>query len=247
MTAAHVEQPHRPEEHRPERQRVERVSAVAVAAVIIGFSTWVLLTLPLQPALILVLASVLAFVGWTTINYTHPVRSRKVVATYLCAVAFQLVHMAEEYTGHFPHEIVELFSSPRDWSERSFLLTFVFGFGALWCLAAAGALYQVRVANFMLWFYALGAGMLNAISHFVFPILKGGYFPGLYTAFGHLVLSVLLIYFLIQETRRLKTLEADAGRAEPSRQGEGTRTGSPLRRTSRRAHGLPQRRASSCV
>lgn len=172
MTAEHVEQL-----HQPAKQRVERVSAVAVAAVIIGFSTWVLLTLPLQPALILVLASILAFVGWITTNYSHPVRSRKVVATYLCAVAFQLVHMAEEYTGHFPHEIVELFSSPRDWTERSFLLTFVFGFGALWCLAAAGALYQVRVANFMLWFYALGAGMLNAISHFVFPILKGGVLP----------------------------------------------------------------------
>lgn len=219
MTAEHVEQL-----HQAPKRRVERVSAVAVAAVIIGFSTWVLSTLPLQPALILVLASTLAFVGWITTNYSHPVRSRKVVATYLCAVAFQLVHMAEEYTGHFPHEIVELFNSPRDWTERYFLLTFVFGFGALWCLAAAGALYQIRVANYMLWFYALGAGMLNAISHFVFPVLKGGYFPGLYTATGHLVMSGLLIYFLIQETRRLKTLEADAGTARSDGKAWGTST-----------------------
>ena len=76
----------------------------------------------------------------------------------------------------FPHEIVDLFDSPRDWSEQSFLLTFVFGFGAVWLLAGAGALYQVRVANYFLWFYALGAGLINAISHFVFPILEGGYF-----------------------------------------------------------------------
>jgi hypothetical protein len=27
------------------------------------------------------------------------------------------------------------------------LLTFVFGFGALWCLAVAGALYQIKIAN----------------------------------------------------------------------------------------------------
>jgi len=81
----------------------------------------------------------------------------------------------------------------------------VFGFGSLWCLAAAGALYQIRVANFMLWFYALGAGLLNAIAHFVFPVIKGGYFPGLYTAAGHLILSVLLITFLIQESRRLRS------------------------------------------
>ena len=82
--------------------------------------------------------------------------------------------MSEEYVGGFPHELVQLFSSPRDWSERSFLLTFVFGFGTLWVLAAAGALYRVRAANYMLWFYALGAGLLNAISHFVFPVIRGG-------------------------------------------------------------------------
>ena len=132
-------------------------------------------------------------------------RSCKVLATFLCAVAFQFVHMSEEYVGGFPHEITDLFDSPRPWSERAFLLTFVFGFGALWCLAAAGVLYQIRIANYMLWFYALGAGVLNAVSHFVFPILKGGYFPGLYTAAGHLVMSALLIRFLLQETASLRT------------------------------------------
>jgi hypothetical protein len=81
-------------------------------------------------------------------------------------------------------------------------------------MAAAGALYQIRIANYMLWFYALGAGVLNAISHFVFPIIKGGYFPGLYTAGGHLILSALLIYLLVDESRRLKA-EA-AGVAKPS-------------------------------
>jgi hypothetical protein len=39
-------------------------------------------------------------------------------------------------------------------------------------------------ANSLLWFYALGAGLIDAISHFVFSILKGGYFPRLYTATG---------------------------------------------------------------
>jgi hypothetical protein len=137
-------------------------------------------------------------------TYAYPVRTRKVIAVYLCAVSFQFIHMAEEYTGGFPHEIVDLFHSPREWTKKSFLLTFVFGFGSLWVLAAAGALYQIRIANYMLWFYALGAGLINAISHFVFPIIKGGYFPGLYTATGHLVMSVWLIYLLIKESKRLR-------------------------------------------
>jgi hypothetical protein len=211
--------------------RTERVSAVVVAAALLGFFAWVLLTLPIQPALILVVAGTLAWVGWVTTSYAHPVRSRKVIATYLCAVSFQLVHMAEEYTGGFPHEIVQLFHSSRPWSERSFLLTFVFGFGALWVLAAAGALYQVRIANFMLWFYALGAGLLNAVAHFVFPVLKGGYFPGLWTAGGHLVLSALLVYFLVEESRRLKA-EARLVRPSSSRRPSPGRARPPTPRAS---------------
>ena len=186
------------------RETPEWISAAVVAAAVAGFSAWVLITLPLPAAFILVASGWLAFAAWLKTTYIYPVKSRKVLATFLCAVAFQLIHMSEEYVGGFPHEIVDLFHSPRPWSERAFLLTFVFGFGALWCLAAAGALYQIRIANYMLWFYALGAGLLNAISHFVFPIIKGGYFPGVYTAAGHLVMSALLIRFLLQETARLK-------------------------------------------
>jgi hypothetical protein len=193
-----------------ERQTLERTSAVVVAVVISAFSAWALMTLPLQAAFILVAAAWVSFAAWLKTTYAYPVRSRKVLAIFLCAVAFQLIHMSEEYVGGFPHEIVDLFNSPRPWSERAFLLTFVFGFGALWCLAAAGALYQVRIANYMLWFYALGAGLLNAISHFVFPIIKGGYFPGAYTAAGHLVMSALLIRFMLQETARLKAAESTA-------------------------------------
>src|SRR5690242_10777888 len=111
------------------RQRPERITAIVVALMAIGFSTWVLLTLPIQAAAILTVASVVAWVAWMKTTYAYPVRSRKVIATYLCAISFQFIHMAEEYTGGFPHEIVDLFNSPREWTEKSFLLTFVFGFG----------------------------------------------------------------------------------------------------------------------
>jgi hypothetical protein len=143
-------------------------------------------------------------------TYAYPVRTRKVIAVYLAAISFQFIHMSEEYLGGFPHELTELFHTSRDWSEKSFLLTFVFGFGALWVLAAAGALYQLRIANFMLWFYALGAGLINAISHFAFPIIKGGYFPGVYTATGHLIMSILLIVLLVRESKRIRR-EAETG------------------------------------
>src|SRR5262245_11887016 len=63
-------QPHRP----------ERISAIVVAALAIGFTTWVLLTLPIQAAFILTLAAVLAWMGWIKTTYAHPVKSRRVIA-----------------------------------------------------------------------------------------------------------------------------------------------------------------------
>ncbi|HEX2051359.1 MAG TPA: HXXEE domain-containing protein [Actinomycetota bacterium] len=185
------------------RERVEWWSAAAVAVAVLGGVAWAAATLPVQAAVILGVAAAGAYAAWLATNYRHPVVSRAAVATYLCAVAFQIAHMAEEYAGGFPHEFVELFDSPRRWSEPAFLLVFVFGFNALWCLGAAGALYRVRVANYLLWFYALGAGLVNAVSHFVFPVLRGGYFPGLYTAAGHLALSALLVYVLARDRRRV--------------------------------------------
>ncbi len=134
----------------------ERITAVVVGLLAAGFSVWVLLTLPIPAAVILTVAAVVAFVAWLRTTYAYPVRTRKVIAVYLGAISFQFIHMSEEYLGGFPHELTELFNSSRDWSEKSFLLTFVFGFGAIWILAAAGALYQLRIANYFLWFYALG-------------------------------------------------------------------------------------------
>ena len=49
-------------------------------------------------------------------------------------------------------QFIQLFNSQRDWSERSFLVVFVFGFGAMWMTAVAGSLYQLRIANSLLWF-----------------------------------------------------------------------------------------------
>ena len=98
------------------KPRPEKLSGVIVGVLVIGFSGWALTTLPIQPAIILTAAGALTYLGWIFTTYTHPVKSRKVIATYLIAVAFQLIHMAEEYTGGFP-QIVDLFDSPRDWSN----------------------------------------------------------------------------------------------------------------------------------
>lgn len=189
------------------RPRPSRGPAVVVLSLIAVGWAWGFATLPWQAMTILAVASIAALVGWLRTSYAYPVRSRGAIAAYLCAIAFQFVHMSEEYNGHFPHEFTLLFHTNHNWTEHAFLLVFVFGFGAVWTLAAAGALYQIRIANYFMWFYALGAGLINAISHFIFPIIKGGYFPGLYTAGGHLIFSALVLVLLVRDSRTQRQAE----------------------------------------
>ena len=85
--------------------------------------------------------------------------------------------------------------------------------------AGAGVLYGSRMANYFLWFYALGAGLINAIAHFVFPLVEGGYFPGLITAPGHRVLSIVLVRFLVIENRELRSSEAAGVAPRPTAAG----------------------------
>ena len=96
--------------------------------------------------------------------------------------------------GFAPRFSEELVNDPGTWTQTEFLATFVFAFVPLWILAALAMSYKIpivnAIGNYFAWFYALGAGLTNAIAHFVFPIITGGYFPGLYTAPFHLIMSI---------------------------------------------------------
>ncbi len=188
---------------------------VILAGTIVGWLTY----LPVQGVIILGVAGVLAFIGWRLTTYNNPVESRNVINLYLLAVAIQTIHLGEEVLGKFaPRFSQEFANNPGTWTETEFLATFVFAFVPLWILAALAMSYKVpivnAIGNYFAWFYALGAGLTNAIAHFVFPIISGGYFPGLYTAPFHLIMSVILIWALLKENHRVREqrlrMEAEA-------------------------------------
>ena len=194
----------------------DRHSPAVIGILIAGLTTAAALTLPIAAVFILSGSAVIAFLAWLRTGYRRPVRSRGVVAAYLVAVAFQVIHLSEEWTAGFPHEFTDLAGSDREWSTDGFLAVFVFAAVAIWIAAGAASLFESRAANFFLWYYALGAGLINAVAHFIMPVIKGGYFPGLITAPGHLLLSALLIRMLLVEDRSLRLRSrhlaaADAG------------------------------------
>ena len=169
--------------------------------------------IPTQGLFILGLAAVVAYVGWLLTSFRNPIESQQVVYIYLLAVSIQVIHLGEEYLFGFAPRFSSLFDTNIIWNESSFLSVFVFGFVPLWILAALAMLSRIPIlrdfGNYFAWFYALGAGLINAIAHFVFPILVGGYYPGLYTAPLHLAMSIFVIYVLLKETKRVRNVQSE--------------------------------------
>ena len=184
------------------------IPAIVVAIIIISFlfGSWILF--PFQAVVIFAVATASAFIGWLLTTYRNPVESRAVISLFLIAVAIQLIHMGEEVFAGFPHEFTELVNSTNEYTEREFLAVSVFGMTSLLIFAAVAMSREIPIitpiANYFVWFYALGLGLTNAIAHFVIPILAGGYFPGLITAPVHLIMSIILIRALLIENKRVR-------------------------------------------
>ncbi len=189
--------------------KVKVISAMVISLLITGMIVGFLSYLPYQGVIILGGAGIVAFIGWGLTTYQNPVESSNVINLYLLAVAIQTIHMGEEYLGRFGPRFSDQFAGePGTWTEAEFLVTFVFAGLALWIFAAVAMSSKIPIVNalgnYFAWFYALGAGLLNAIAHFVFPVVVGGYFPGLYTAPLHLIMSLILIRALLIENRRVR-------------------------------------------
>jgi hypothetical protein len=102
-------------------------------------------------------------------------------------------------------QFIQLFSSQRDWSERSFLVVFVFGFAAIWMTAVAGALYQLRVPTPCFGSMRSGRDSSTRSVTSCFESSKGDTFPGCTLRRGHLLLSAVVIYLLVTESRQVRT------------------------------------------
>lgn len=183
---------------------MKRWASIALAAMAaMGFLTIIALMWPLETLWITGPALIIPFFVWLLTSYKYPVESKGVVAIYMFALAVQMIHMGEEYLAGFHSAFQHLFDT-EVWTERQFMLVAVFIGMVLYLAGGGGMLLGSRTANYLVWFYALGLGLSNAVAHFVLSVVEGGYFPGIYTAPLHLVMSIWLVYALVKENWRLR-------------------------------------------
>ena len=116
-------------------------------------------------------SAVLAYLAWLATTYRRPADPDRILPAYLLLIAAELVHMGEEYFADFPGEFDELFSVPIDFNRQKFTLALMVGVNALALLAAFGLRRRNPIANYVVWFYTVGPGLINAVAHIAFPII----------------------------------------------------------------------------
>jgi hypothetical protein len=155
-------------------------------------------------------AAVLAYIVWLLTTFQRPADPAKVRTPLVLLIAMELIHMAEEQVTDFPADLRSIFDIPPSFSLVTHAVALMGAVNTLAMLAALGlgANNPVvrRIANFVVWFYVIGPGMVNAIAHVTFPILAGRvYFSGLVTVILPTVAGIWTLKRLIQgevETRR---------------------------------------------
>lgn len=139
-------------------------------------------------------SAVLAYFAWIFTTFKTPADPRAILPLYLLTVGTELIHMSEEAIADFPGRLGLLFGN-----DFSFFAPMVLAFGGVWVIAGVGLFYQNPVANFFVWFVAIGPGIINGIAHVTFLFLAGTlYFPGIITVIFPFTISVLLIKRLLR-------------------------------------------------
>ena len=178
---------------------------IAVALVILTLGTMMFIRIGFAPLLIIGGSATIAYFVWLATTYKRPANPQTILPLYLAAVAAQMIHMVEEYATDFPGEFSRLFHLNL-FNRDFFVITFMGAFGALWLLTALGLLYRNPIANFMLWFFLIGPGLVNSVAHFSFPFLSGHlhYFPGLATVLLPTIFTILVIRVLVKSHKQFK-------------------------------------------
>ena len=112
---------------------------------------------------------------------------------YFLALGWQLLHFLEEYLTDFNEKFPALIDGSTAYSLDSFIalnmvMYFLFILGAVF-----GLMKGMRIWLLPVWFFVVYGVCGNIITHVIFAVANGGYFPGLITAIGYCIIVVPLL------------------------------------------------------
>ncbi|MBN1534515.1 MAG: HXXEE domain-containing protein [Spirochaetes bacterium] len=145
----------------------------------------------ISTALTFGLSMVAAYVLYLLTNYRRMPDPARVLPLYLVALCIQCLHLLEEFVTRFyvrfPAEIYH--STP--FTAEEFITSQMVLFGLL--ILGALALYRGwKIPMVFVWFFVIMLQFVNAVQHPLYAIMRGGYFPGLFTSFPGWILGPIL-------------------------------------------------------
>lgn len=174
-------------------------AAMVFAAVIFQFKWLGLAITALNAGLII------SYAVWRLQNIDLDQARERILPIYLIGIAVQCLHLGEEYLTGFQTELPAMFGY--QWSDQLFV-SFNLIWLAVFVLAAVGMHYRWDIALLVVWFFTLMGGIGNGIAHPALSLMTGGYFPGLITSIGSLIIGILLLRELIHARVRSELPES---------------------------------------
>lgn len=137
-------------------------------------------------------AMVLAFVCYLRTSYREMPKPERALPIYLIALAMQFLHFTEEYVYGFYLRIPEIMAGLPPFEPNVFVAFNMIAY-SLFLLGAVGMYKGMKSPMIIVWFFAFGGVIGNAIWHPLLALRVGGYFPGLYTSFAYWILGPMLL------------------------------------------------------
>jgi hypothetical protein len=133
---------------------------------------------------------IISYIVWASNIFGNKLNHKRIALIYFIGVCVQCVHFLEEYITGFQTKFPAFFGY--QWSDKLFAVFNLIWLG-LFFLAAWGVFRKVRLAYFIVWFFALIGEIGNGLFHPLISIVQKAYFPGLISSFFHLIIGILLI------------------------------------------------------
>jgi len=128
------------------------------------------------------------FLFWTI--QSKRLSNPNIIAMYLITVGVQSLHFLEEYLSGFQTEFPQLFGYT--WSDHQFVIFNLLWLGVL-IFNGVGVYYGIRLSYLLVYFFVIVGGIANGVAHPLLSLMKGGYFPGLFTSPIVLFVGVVLL------------------------------------------------------
>jgi len=172
---------------------------VLIGAFFVAFAiivqTWLM-----GPAIVFLdIGLVIAFLVW--VAQKKATAEPDIVGLYLAAVSIQCIHFLEEYLTGIQTEFPKPFGYI--WSDQQFV-TLNLVWLAVFVVTGVGVHYKIRLSYLVVYYFAIIGGIANGLAHPLLSLMKGGYFPGLFTSPFVLIVGLALLRRLMKGSRILR-------------------------------------------